>query len=359
MSSSIGAISNNLHMQLLPLIDRMNFVYSPLSLTLALLLVYLGSAGQTRVQMQNILGIKVQDSHLLDAIRQFMTSTTANIGNAFIIRQKFVILPTYAKQINVLKSQIIPFNNASEAVNRSNLWVSLQTKGLIPKLLTPSNISSSTNLIIINTIYFKGQWIYSFDKYNTQDATFTTFEHAQITLPLMNKTMYIPYYETARYQLIELPYRDQPFVMGILLSKDPLFLSHFLSNPNMVAIGQLPLSSHDVDVFLPKFTHKQRLQPMNLFQTLGIVDLFDLSKCNLSLITRQQSLYVGDVIHEAVVKVNEEGTEAAAATAMIMPESALMPSEKRVIQFKADHTFYYYIKPTNNNIIYFSGIFNG
>lgn len=361
MSSSIGIISNNLNQELLPLVDRMNVIYSPLSLTLALLLVYLGAGGQTRLQLKNVLGINISDDNLLKDINRLITMSNANIGNAFIMRERYVIRDNYAGQIASLKTQIIPFKNSVEAAQRSNLWVNLQTKGLIPNLLSPMDINPATNIIIINTIYFKGKWLNEFSFDNNIKAPFETYEGPEVILPLMRETMNIAYYDHQKYQLIELPYQNQSIVMGIVLPKKPAFLNEFLSNPSVIPIGQVKTNIDKIEVYLPKFTHRQRLSPTNLFKTLGINDLFDQSKANLSLINDSvPPLYVSNIIHEAVIKVNEKGTEAAAATAMMMRAMAMPPGPvEKITQFRADHTFYYYLRDTTNNAIYFSGIYNG
>lgn len=360
-SIPISSISNHFNQQILPLMRDINFVYSPLSISFALLLVYLGSNGNTKIQLQDFFGINtIDNANLMNNMLQIIKSNEVQVGNAFIIKQKYQILPEYYLLINYLKTQLIPFNKPQEAIQRSNLWVNLQTRGLIPQLLSPNDIGQQTTMIIINTVYFKGQWSTPFDVADTQNNSFYTYQGKEVTLPLMTKTTNVPYYDDINYQSIELSYENSNFVMGIILPKNNKFIDNFMSNPKIIPIGNIPFHDTMVKIFLPKFTQKQKLEPIDLLRSLGVTDIFDFSKADLSLINNTDPLYINNIVHETIVKVNEEGTEAAAATALITDECMAMPTEEpKSILFRADHTFYYYIRSTKDQTIYFNGIFNG
>lgn len=356
----ITVISDHFNQQLIPLMHNIDFIYSPISILIGLLLVYIGSNGRTRQQLKQVLGIKFKDAQLIEYLNDLMANKDVQIGNAMIIKQSYHIKPNYFHQIKQLKAQLIPFQQISEAVNRSNLWVKMQTKGLIPKLLNMSDVNARTRMIIINTIYFKGLWRHQFNPKNTQIAPFTNYQRNQVNCSLMKNSIKIPYYENNQYQMIELPYQSRDFVMGVVLPKNPNFLNQFMTNPSILQIDQIPLEKRRVHLYLPKFTHRQKFEPLDLLKTLGITDLFDNSKSDLSLINDQEPLSISKVIHESVVTVDEDGTQAAAATALMMEVGAAPPqAEKEPVIFKADHSFYYYIRSTFPNLIYFNGIFNG
>jgi serine protease inhibitor len=214
--------------------------------------------------------------------------------------------------------------------------------------------------ILVNTIYFKAQWDIPFTHEKTYNNVFTGFNKI-IKAPFMHNTNYYQYADNKSMQYLKLSYTDLDYALIVALPRatQPNESIKALSDliKNVKSLFNLSYKSANVNLVLPKFEHRQRYNLVDAFQQMGVIDLFS-NGADLSLISKNAHLSVSKIIHEAVVKIDEEGTEAAAATAMVMTQMAAMPP-KNLIDFIANHTFYYAIVHLPYQIILFNGIFNG
>jgi serpin B len=343
-------------------------VMSPFSIYCALLMVYLGARGQTKHELQRLLRIKSGDDQVIGNLSTLKTLSPSQSGsqaqflnsNALVIRQGYPIERTYRDLFTlVFGGDLLSFRDRMEAVMRTNNWVARKTSNLIQNFISESDITDQTQMIIVNTVYFKAQWAIPFKPERTELQLFKGFE-SNIDLQFMsNLNRNFRYFEDRSAQYLELLYTDSDYAFRLALPKlnqpSQLVLSDLVRNVGR--LGEIKFQPNFVSLSMPKFTHRKRLDLKNLLQSLGVHTLFN--QADLSLISSQGGLSVSKIIHEAVVKIDENRTEAAAATAVVMRAMAVAPSQEEPIKFIADRPFFYEIINVPRNVILFSGIYDG
>ena len=329
--------------------DKGDIVFSPLSITFALSLLHLGARGNTDKQLTELFGHKYSVNELNDIYTLF-NNDVMRLTNALIINEKYKVNDQY---MNMIKGLALvenrDFGDGSLVVKRVNDYIDTNTKGLIKNILKQNDVSASTVMVLINTIYFKADWLHEFKHENTYKAPFRGIKGE---VDMMRQTNSFNYYENDKLQIIEMAYKNVEYVMGVILPKGDAVPK--LSNGEFGAlVGKL--GREIVELHLPKFKHRKNVQLVPVLQKLGVTDLFN-SKADLEIAGRA---YVSNVIHEAVVIVDERGTEAAAVTVIVMKEMAVGPEHRKTIVFRADHEFIYYIRHVPTNVVLFYGDFNG
>jgi serpin B len=221
----------------------------------------------------------------------------------------------------------------------------------------PPDLTALTRLVLTNAIYFKGDWAEQFDKKRTVEAPFTIAEGTKKNVPMMNRTGDIRYMETESFQAVELPYKGGELAMVVLLPRkhDGLpMLEKELTTANLD--GWLKkMRRQEVQLSLPKFRSESRFQLGEQLIKMGMPKAFQDGVADFTGMNDGESLCIAKVIHQAFVEVNEEGTEAAAATAVVMRTM----SAKIHPTFRADHPFVYLIRDTKTGNILFLGRYTG
>ncbi|XP_060063867.1 LOW QUALITY PROTEIN: leukocyte elastase inhibitor-like [Ylistrum balloti] len=245
-----------------------------------------------------------------------------------------------------------------EAARREiNDWVSTQTAEKIQDLLPQGSLNPLTAMVLVNAIYFKGDWKTKFKV--TKDMTFHSLKGQEKTVKMMfQKATKFPLKHDDDKKVLELPYKGNSLSMVIILPDDRDGLSALEEKLTPSALKGLmtDMPPIKVEVFLPKFKLKSGFELSEVFQQMGMKDLFDKTKADLSGIDASRMSYVSAIFHQAFVDVNEEGTEAAAATAtavVMMKRSLPRPP----LQFKADHSFMFVIEDNRSDTILFVGRF--
>ena len=240
--------------------------------------------------------------------------------------------------------------NATEIINK---WVEDHTENMITELIGPGIITPTTRMILTNAVYFKGDWQFPFEKTATKDAVFNIDRGKSKTVPMMNRTETFRYTENDRLQALELPYGDGKLSMLILLPKemnDFLTLENSINYKNInMAISKL--HEKKVRVSIPKFKISSGLNLSETLIKMGMKDAFTMD-ADFSGMDGTKTLYLTAVLHKAYVDVNEEGTEAAAASAAVVgvKSSGGVPP-----YFNANHPFLFFIKENTNQNILFMG----
>ena len=373
LSNTISSLNNKL---LLDSSIGNTPVLSPLSILYAMLIVYFGASGETKNQMKKILNLNLSDNQLITNLCSYTKRQTRNTqndrtqsdqtqsdptqsvklvnSNALLIGPNIVIEKSYENKIKGLfGADIVFFKTPADAVLKANSWVSLKTNNLINKLLTIRD-TTGAKMIILNTIYFKATWMNQFKSTDTYSGKFKSLSGDKNRLFMTHRNSY-DYYENDNMQCIDLPYTDNRYSMRFIMPRQAQAIDTLLQNSKMVF--NIPLKNTLVDLFLPKFEHRQKITLQKSFRNMGMTDLFLANKADLSLISKD-GLYVGKIIHEAVVKVDEKGTEAAAVTAVTMLSTAMMNPIKPV-ELVLDHFFYYAIIDKSNKEYLFNGFFDG
>jgi serpin B len=261
-----------------------------------------------------------------------------------------------ARQDFSAKVNQVDFSTQAEPVrNEINTWVGDQTKGKIMNLLPAGVVKSSTRLVLVNAIYFKGHWENPFQKDNTQNLPFHLTPENQIDAPLMRlDKKHFKYGETDTFQLIELPYIGGELAMDILLPKEIGGLKKLEDSLNGATLNeQLALCrKEEVTAFLPKFKLTSQFGLADTLAAMGMAAPFS-GQADFSGMDGKRDLFISAVIHKAYVELDEEGTEAAAATGAVMSLAMAAPRAHPV--FRADHPFIFMIRDTRSGAILFLG----
>ena len=347
-----------------------NAFFSSYSIFTALAMTYEGAENNTAAEMAATLNIPQDNesfhSYVSDLYNTLNTNTDYNIStaNALWIKTGYQLLENYLSDVETYyhaESTNIDFSDPNNAAAIINNWIENQTNNLIQDLISPDHIDPVfTRLILTNAIYFKGIWKVQFDEANTTDRPFTLTNGETIdveTMRLIDTDNTFNYTETETLQLLSLPYEGDDLSMLILLPKEETTLSTMIADLTEETYYDLldDMSQRNVDIYLPSFnvsTPQYKLSDMLI--NMGIEDAFN-NNADFSGITGSPDLFIKHVLHKAFISVNEEGTEAAAATGVVMNFKAAPGAGSQQIVFDCDHPFLYLIQHQETGTILFMG----
>lgn len=252
--------------------------------------------------------------------------------------------------------EAVDFARATEAARATiNAWVGDRTKGKIPELIPSGILSADTRLVLTNAVYFKSGWLHPFEAERTVEAPFHLPSGAERPVPLMRQVERFGYLERDGVQAVDLPYAGGRLSMVILLPREPGGLPALERTLDAKRLGAWlgDLRARKVDLSLPRFQTRARFRLAQELRALGMREAFAWS-ADFSGMTDADRLFISEVIHEAFVRVDEEGTEAAAATAVIM-DRASAPRPEEPVVFRADRPFLYLIRHRATGAILFLG----
>lgn len=366
--------------------DNDNIFISPASISTAIAMTYGGAGGATATQMSDTLHFYLPTesfhpamSNVLAGVQRNEGGRTIAINNRVFVDQELVVVPQFSSLMSDTYSaplQNVNFRNEPDKARQAiNAWVEDKTEERIIDLIAPGDVTECTRMVLVNTIYLEANWAAPFKAENTHDRIFTTGAGAEVDLPLMEQIGTFRHLETRDFQALELPYQGKDLSLIVFLPKETAGLSTFeagltsnrLTNwLNKVAASE-PVR---VDTRLPKIELRQSLKLKPSLQSLGMRQPFsnraDFSGLALSEENTEPSCYepmrlkIDDVVHQTFLKVDEKGTEAAAATAVLMVET----SSARIhvnppISFHANHPFFFVIRDNTTGLILFMGRFVG
>ncbi|XP_037376663.1 leukocyte elastase inhibitor-like [Talpa occidentalis] len=351
---------------------RGNLFFSPLSISSALAMVFLGTRGNTAAQLSKTLhfdGVEKVHSRfqsLIAAVKKRDASYVLKLANRLFGEKTYNFLPEFLASIQELygtELASVDFQGSCEDARKViNEWVKGQTEGKIPELLAARVVNPMTKLVLVNAIYFKGTWQDEFRKEETRDAPFKLNKKETKTVKMMYQEKKLPfgYIQELQCHVLELPYKGGELSMVILLPDDIEDESTGLEKiEQQLTLEKLSewtkpenMCHRNVNVHLPKFKLEETYDLRSHLVLMGVEDLFSGSKADLSGMTEACDIVVSKVIHKSFVEVSEEGTEAAAATAVIAMLLA-MPGED--FDFVADHPFIFMIRHNSSGSILFLG----
>ena len=336
-----------------------NVFVSPYSIATAMAMCRDGAKGNTEKELARALHFDLAKEKLHRALRKltFDIQTTSNVkilianGLALTdggVREEFKTLLhlTYDAEL---------FNAGD--VGPINAWVKRKTEGKIPTIL--EELGPNSVAVILNAVYFKGNWLDQFDRKMTNEQPFKLGAGKQVNAPLMDRKGWVKLMETPGFQAVELSYRGDDFSMVVLLPKEVDGLPELEESLNAEnfktwMVGLEDARKREVRLYLPKFKVESRYNLIPMFQLMGVKDAFREGKADFSGIGGSRgSIYVGNIVHKAFVEVNEEGTEAAAVTAMEYVRKG-RPSP-RMPEFRADHPFLFLIRHKPTGAVLFVG----
>ncbi|OGQ93478.1 MAG: hypothetical protein A2284_17040 [Deltaproteobacteria bacterium RIFOXYA12_FULL_61_11] len=349
--------------------------FSPLSLTFALAMTYAGAKGETATQMAGALRFTLPPARLHAALNLLDLSlrgaTVPEAGEARGFSLHFVNAlwgqreyPFLTPFLDLLAlhygagMHLVDFKNATEAARQAiNTWVLEQTERRIEELIPPDILVQTARLVLTNAVYFYGPWEEPFEKEATVAKPFHPLQGAAYEVPMMQNTEHYQYRRGKGYQAIELPYTGEPACSMLVLVPDAgtfLAFEADLSPKHLTSI-LADMRSRYLELELPKFrlagatfSVKQQLEG------LGMVLPFTTSADFTGMTEASPGLYIGDVLHKAFIAVDEDGTEAAAATAVIMMAGSAMPLDEKIV-LHIDRPFLFLIRERTSGAILFLG----
>ena len=345
-----------------------NLFFSPYSISTALAMAHAGACNETESQMAGVLHYPVSVNRRTDSTskssldrQQFASSFgniikdlndrgrkggyTLTVANALWGQKDYGFLQKFLELIKTSydgRLNEVDFITAAETARKTiNAWVEKKTNDKIKNLIGEGILDSMTRLVLTNAIYFKGNWARQFKENRTQDAPFTLADGHKIDVATMNQKAEFGYMETDTFQVLELTYVDDELSMVILLPKKLDALDEFEKTltPENLTQWLAKIHKREVVVFVPKFKMTSQFSLASVLKSMGMKDAFS-SNADFSGINGKRDLFISAVIHKAYVEVNEEGTEAAAATGVVMKLTSVGPAPIPV--FRADHPFLFH-----------------
>uniref|UniRef100_A0A671Z3E8 Leukocyte elastase inhibitor n=1 Tax=Sparus aurata TaxID=8175 RepID=A0A671Z3E8_SPAAU len=353
-----------------------NVFYSPFSISSALAMVMLGARGNTAAQMSECLKTRdVQDDvhssfeQLLDELNKADAPYALSVANRLYGEQSYQFVEHFLrgtrKHYNA-ELESVDFKKSFQAARLNiNSWVEEKTQGRIKDVLAQGVLDSMTRLVLVNAMYFKGDWNEKFDEDDTRDAQFRINQNDTKPVKMMRQKTSFPltFIPEANCQILEMPYEGKELSMLIFLPNDmkegttgleklekELTYENFLkwTRPDMMDVTE-------VEVELPRFKMEETYDMKGVLISMGMVDAFDIARSDFSGMSPANELVLSKVVHKAFLEVNEEGTEAAAATAIMCRRLSAIRYLVPPPTFIADHPFLFFIRHNPSMSILFAG----
>jgi serpin B len=343
---------------------------SSLGMTYALGLINNGAVGETKQQINKVLGCNNADANNINSFcHKILTEaptldrlTQMDINNVFFSQKGYKPKSDFVKIADeYYRTELNSLDFGSEkSVDEINQKISQHSKGMIPQVLDKSNLNPTMGFVLMNTIYFKGIWTDKFHKANTQDETFKGEDGKETTMPMMNQKGKFLYTENELCQTLCLPYSNGAFQMIVLLPKEGKTVSEVAQSLSADSWEKMDEEMRRVyvDVKLPRFETLSDVVLTGVMKALGMPDAFSITKADFSNLFDMDT-YIGMIKQTGRIKVDETGTEASVVTALQGRITGLDLVKPDTIRFYATHPFLYFIRECSTGTIFFIGQYMG
>jgi len=359
--------------------EQGNIFYSPYSISAALAMTYEGAKGQTADEMKSVFHfpedniLRPNFAAIYNDINEGNNAYELRTGNALWAQYDYAFLEDYTSRVEKYyggKVANVDFKEETEKSRQTiNSFIEEQTNNKIKDLIPKGVLNPLTRLVLTNAIYFKGTWEWEFDKSDTRDQDFKITPNNVVKTPMMYmdpEKAELNYAELENLQILELPYKGEKISMLILLPKQGETYDHETGEriTYTYSLEDVELSSEKLNeyksqmketkldsIYFPKFEFDSKYLMSDTLSALGMSTAFTWPGADFSSMDGTTDLFISEVIHQAFVKVDEKGTEAAAATAVIMEAGSAMP----INVFRADHPFIFIIQEKDTGNILFLG----
>jgi serpin B len=342
-----------------------NLFFSPYSLSTGLAMTYAGARGETAAQMAKTLHLSLARDQLDPAIQSLVRHINGGggsrpfelaVANALWAQRGLTYEADFLERLEQYYGaglQLLDFRADPEAARRAiNTWVEQRTRAKIRELLAAGVVTRETELVLTNAVYFKGRWRHPFAKRLTEEGDFFRAEADKTRAPLMHQTARLPYSEGPDFQALELPYVGDELSLLVLLPKGRAGLPA-LERELRTALT-VRTAPREVDVTLPRFRLTAKFKLNDALSALGMPLAFS-GAADFSGMNGRGGIAISAVIHEAFVDVDEEGTEAAAATGVVVARALAKRPPSPPVIFRADHPFLVAIREVKTGCILFLG----
>uniref|UniRef100_A0A8C4UIG7 Serpin family I member 1 n=2 Tax=Falco tinnunculus TaxID=100819 RepID=A0A8C4UIG7_FALTI len=368
---TIAELSVNVYNQLRASREDENILFSPLSIAIAMGMVELGAHGTTLKEIRHSLGFDSlkngEEFTFLKDLSDMATSEEShyvlNIANSLYIQNGFHISDKFLQLVKkYFRAEVenVDFSQSAAVATHINKWVENHTNNMIKDFVSSRDFGALTHLAVINAIYFKGSWKSQFRPENTRTFSFTKDDESEVQIPMMYQQGEFYYGEFSDgsneaggiYQVLEIPYEGDEISMMIVLSRQevPLVTLEPLVKASLINEWANSVKKQKVEVYLPRFTVEQEIDLKDVWRGLGITELFS-SSADLTAMSDNKELYLAKAFHKAFLEVNEEGSEAAAASGMI----AISRMAVLYPQVIVDHPFFFLVRNRRTGTVLFMG----
>jgi serpin B len=345
--------------------DGENTFLSPFSISTAFASLYAGSRGNTAQQFADVFNFPLDQTKLHEAFRGLLSQVNTGLSkgdavlrsaNGLWIQTDYDYRPDF---ISVTKNsyrttveQVDFRGQSTQVLNQINSWVARQTNNKIKKLLNPKSIDALTRLVLANAIYFKGQWVNQFDAKATALADFWITEERSVEVPMMRQRGQFGYAESELAHILVLPYTGEKVSFVVLLPKRRQDLATLEQSLDVESLRKWlqGVRTMDVLVHMPRFRITTKVDLVSALASLGMTDPFS-DKADFSGIDGTRNLYISNASHQALLEVDEKGSEAAAATGISIGVRSL----KLIPEVRLDRPFLFLLREKTSNTILFLG----
>ena len=345
-------------------------IVSPISITYALGMLNNGAAGETQEQINKVLGFSktgaaginefckkmLAEAPKLDKLTKVMIANNIYFNSD----KNYVLYPDFVNKAKLYYEADVESRSFTDGqtMNVINQWASDHTEKMIDKVLDENSFNTSAASYLLNAIYFKGTWSAKFETSNTQNETFHGYT-AETTVPMMYQNSNFKYTETADFQALRMPYGNGAYAMTILLPKEGKTISDVLNTLTAKKWEMFQLMADAiVDVKLPRFESTSNITLNKIMATLGMPNAFDIDLAEFPNFCPVDT-YIGLMKQVAKIKLNEEGTEAAAVTVIAVNDKVSIEPEPMYVDFHATRPFLYVISEQSTGAIFFIGQYMG
>ncbi len=366
--AALEAFGLDLYRALAP--GQTNLVFSPTSIALALAMARAGAQGQTAAEMDAVMHELASDDHAgwLNALDQALASrnrtstddsgqelpVTLRIANAPFAQEGMPLEAAYLETLAARYGaglRLVDYASATEEARQAiNAWVDKRTEQRIPELLVEGVLTPQTRLTLVNAIYLKAPWQTPFSEGATEEGAFTRADGSTVEVPFMATRASLPHASGDGWQAVELPYLGGSLAMTLVLPDDLAGFEQTLT-PDGLATITSSLTDTQVALALPRFGIESKAELATILADLGMPTAFG-DAADFSGITTAEQLAISNVIHQANIDVDEKGTEAAAATAVLMRESAMVAE---AVTVRLDRPFLFALRDVPTGAILFLG----
>ncbi|KAM5293356.1 neuroserpin [Ctenodactylus gundi] len=368
---TIAELSVNMYNHLRATGEDENILFSPLSIALAMGMMELGAQGSTLKEIRRSMGYEsLKNGEEFAFLKDFSDMITTEesqyvmkIANSLFVQNGFHVneefLQMMRKYFNAEVNHV-DFSQNVEVASLVNKWVENNTNNLLKDLVSPGDFDAATHLALINAVYFKGNWKSQFRPENTRTFSFTKDDESEVQIPMMYQQGEFYYGEFSDgsneaggiYQVLEIPYEGDEISMMVVLSRQevPLVTLEPLVKAQLIEEWANSVKKQKVEVYLPRFTVEQEIDLKDILRALGITEIFS-KNANLTTLSDNKEMFLSKAIHKSFIEVNEEGSEAAAASGMI----AISRMAVLYPQVIVDHPFFFLIRNRKTGTILFMG----
>jgi serpin B len=374
-STATNAFGADLYSVLAKTVGNGNLVFSPASIETALAMTYAGAEGDTATEMAATLHFKLQGDALhqafnsLDALLEsrswqgkdsegkdegVLVKTANSLWAQKDLAFEKLFLDTLAKDYGA-GVRLVDYKTAADDARKAiNKWVAGQTANKIENLIPEGALDTLTRLVLVNAVYLDATWASQFNKAATADGSFTTLAGSSVTTPMMSQASGFAYAKGEGWQAVELPYSRDELAMLLIVPDGGRFadVEAQLKDGLVDQAAAALTNSGEVELSMPKFKFRTQSALADALKTLGMQKAFDSKAADFSGMTKQEALCISDVIHEAYIAVDEKGTEAAAATAVVMAGSA---APMQTVRLTIDRPFLFALRDKDTGAILFLG----